>query len=132
MSDQENKAAVYNMHEAISRGDLDGMFDHMTEDVTFRVQGNHLLGRRKFQGKEDIVENLLMVIFGRLQGGVEVKIENIAAENDKVFLQFSGKATRLSGEPYENEYVQLFEFRDGKISSITEFLDTALLAEVLG
>ena len=131
MSDQSNKEAVLAMHEAISRGDIDGMFEPMTDDVTFRVQGDHALGQRIYQGKEDIVSNLLMTIFGRLDGGVEVEIIDIAAENGKAFLHFKGKAKTIGGDDYNNEYVQLFSFRDGKISSIVEFLDTALLAKVL-
>lgn len=132
MSDEKNKNAVLEMHEAIGRGDIDGMFAPMTDDVTFRVTGDHALGQRIYQGKEDIVNNLLMTIFARLDGGVEVTIINIAAEAEKVFLHFTGKAKTIDGDPYNNEYVQLFSFRDGKINDVVEFMDTALLAKVLG
>ena len=81
---------------------------------------------------ENKINNLLMTIFPRLDGGVEVTIVNIAAENEKVFLHFTGKAQTFDGDPYNNEYVQLFSFRDGKISGVVEFMDTALLAKVLG
>jgi ketosteroid isomerase-like protein len=132
MSDESNKNAVLRMHEAIGRGDIDGMFAPMTDDVTFRVIGDHALGQRTYQGKEDITNNLLMTIFARLDGGVEVTIISIAAEDEKVFLHFTGKAQTVDGDPYNNEYVQLFSFRDGKISAVVEFMDTALLAKVLG
>jgi ketosteroid isomerase-like protein len=132
MSDESNKNAVLRMHEAIGRGDIDGMFAPMTDDVTFRVIGDHALGQRTYQGKEDITNNLLMTIFARLDGGVEVTIISIAAEDEKVFLHFTGKAQTVDGDPYNNEYVQLFSFRDGNISGIVEFMDTALLAKVLG
>jgi ketosteroid isomerase-like protein len=132
MSDENNKNAVLKMHEAIGRGDIDGMFTPMTDDVTFRVTGDHAIGQRIYQGKEDITNNLLMTVFARLDGGVEVTIISIAAEDEKVFLHFTGKAQTIDGDPYNNEYVQLFSFRDGKISGIVEFMDTALLAKVLG
>jgi ketosteroid isomerase-like protein len=132
MSDENNKNAVLKMHEAIGRGDIDGMFTPMTDDVTFRVTGDHALGQRIYQGKEDITNNVLMTVFARLDGGVEVTIISIAAEDEKVFLHFTGKAQTIDGDPYNNEYVQLFSFRDGKISGIVEFMDTALLAKVLG
>ena len=35
MSDEQNKQAVLEMHAAIARGDIDGMFAPMTDDVTF-------------------------------------------------------------------------------------------------
>jgi ketosteroid isomerase-like protein len=132
MSDESNKNAVLRMHEAIGRGDIDGLFAPMTDDVTFRVIGDHALGQRTYQGKEDITNNLLMTIFARLNGGVEVTIISIAAEDEKVFLHFTGKAQTVDGDPYNNEYVQLFSFRAGKISAVVEFMDTALLAKVLG
>jgi ketosteroid isomerase-like protein len=132
MSDESNKNAVLQMHEAIGRGDIDGMFARMTDDVTYRVTGDHALGQRIYQGKEDIINNLLMTIFARLDGGVEVTIINMAAENEKVFLHFTGKARTVDGDPYNNEYVQLFSFRDGNISDVVEFMDTALIAKVLG
>jgi ketosteroid isomerase-like protein len=132
MSNEIHKQAVLDMHTAISRGDIDGMFSPMTEDVTFRVTGDHQVGQRVFQGKEDIVNNLLLTVFARLNGGVEIDIISIAAEDEKVFLHFTGKAQTLGGEPYNSEFVQIFDFRDGKISGIIEFLDTALLAKILG
>ena len=132
MSDENNKNAVLKMHEAIGRGDIDGMFAPMTDDVIFRVTGDHAIGQRVYQGKEDITNNLLMTVFARLDGGVEVTIISIAAEDEKVFLHFTGKAQTIDGDPYNNEYVQLFSFRDGQISGIVEFMDTALLAKVLG
>ena len=73
-----------------------------------------------------------MTVFARLDGGVEIDIISIAAEDDKVFLHFTGKAQTRDGDPYNNEFVQIFSFRDHKISGIIEFLDTALLAKVLG
>ena len=132
MSSEIHKQAVLEMHAAIGRGDIDGMFTPMTDDVTFRVTGDHQVGKRIYQGKEDIVNNLLMTVFARLDGGVEVDIISIAAEDEKVFLHFTGKAITRDGDPYNNEYVQIFSFRDGKICGIIEFLDTALLAKVLG
>lgn len=132
MSGNIHKQAVLEMHAAIGRGDIDGMFTHMTDDVTFRITGDHPVGKRVFRGKEDIVNSLLMTVFARLDGGVEVEIISIAAEHEKVSLHFTDKAKTRDGDPYNNEFVQVFSFRDGKISGVIEFLDTALLAKVLG
>jgi ketosteroid isomerase-like protein len=99
MSGNIHKQAVLEMHAAIGRGDIDGMFTHMTDDVTFRITGDHPVGKRVFRGKEDIVNNLLMTVFARLDGGVEVEIISIAAEHEKVFLHFTGKAKTRDGDP---------------------------------
>ena len=133
MSDESNKKAVLAMYEAIGRGDVDGMFAPMTDDVTFRVIGDHALGQRVYQGKEDIVNNLITKVFQRLDdSGVAMNIISVAADDGKAFAHFTGAAKTREGDPYNNEYVHVLSFRDDKISGIIEFLDTALLARVLG
>ena len=128
---ERNKKAVLAMHDSVNRNDLDGMFDVMTEDITFRVVGKHSLGGRIYQGKDDITRHLFFEIFQRLEGGIEISISNLVADSEIAFLHFMGKATMKNGSLYHNEYVQIFRFRDGKISGVVEFMDSLLLAEVL-
>jgi len=37
-----------------------------------------------------------------------------------------------TGRPYNNTYCQVFSVRDGKIRTVTEYMDTALVDEVFG
>ena len=120
------------MQESIAQGDLEGMFDVMTDDVIFRVIGTHRLGQREYLGKKDITENILAVMFGIFDdNGIKTEIQDISADGDKVFLQFSGQATTRSGRDYVNEYVQIMRFREGKICELVEYLDTQALASIL-
>ena len=108
------------------------MFANMTDDVTFQVMGSHKLAQRIYKGKEDITQNLLMVTLPLFDdNGIKTEVQCMAAEGDVVFLQFSGKAMTRKGQRYENDFIQVFRFRDGKICSIAEYLDTALLASIL-
>ena len=132
MSQEINKQAVKDMQESIAQGDLEGMFDVMTDDVIFRVIGTHRLGQREYLGKKDITENILAVMFGIFDdNGIKTEIQDISADGDKVFLQFSGQATTRSGRDYFNEYVQIMRFREGKICELVEYLDTQALASIL-
>ena len=132
MSKELNKRAVLDMQEAIAKGDLEGMFDVMTDDVVFRVIGTHRLGQREYRGKKDITENILAVMFGIFDdNGIKTEIQDISADGEKVFLQFTGAAKTRSGKDYYNEYVQVMSFRDGKICELVEYLDTQALANVL-
>jgi len=63
--------------------------------------------------------------------GVAITVNDIVTADGIAFVQFNGEATGRSGMPYNNEYVHVLRFRDGKICSITEFLDTDLFYKLL-
>ena len=118
--------------EAVNSGDLEGAFKNATEDMTFRPIGSHPELGREFKGMQDILENCWLKVFQHIdENGVAITVNDIVTADDIAFVQFSGKATGRSGMPYNNEYVHVLRFRDGKISSITEFLDTDLFYKLL-
>ena len=41
-------------------------------------------------------------------------------------------ATAKNGNAYENEYVWVYECRDGKIAKMEEYADTLLASQVMG
>ena len=118
--------------EAVNSGDLEGAFKNATEDMTFRPIGSHPELGREFKGMQDILENCWMKVFQHIdENGVAITVNDIVTADDIAFVQFNGQATGRSGMPYNNEYVHVLRFRDGKICSITEFLDTDLFYKLL-
>ena len=118
--------------EAVNSGDLEGAFKNATEDMTFRPIGTHPELGREFKGMQDILENCWMKVFQHIDdNGVAITVNDIVTADDIAFVQFNGQATGRSGMPYNNEYVHVLRFRDGKICSITEFLDTDLFYKLL-
>jgi len=118
--------------EAVNSGDLEGAFKNATEDMTFRPIGSHPELGREFKGMQDILENCWLKVFQHIdENGVAITVNDIVTADNIAFVQFNGKATGRSGMPYNNEYVHVLRFRDGKISSITEFLDTNLFYKLL-
>ena len=43
-----------------------------------------------------------------------------------------GAARVKNGQPYNNHYAQVFRVRDGMVVEWIEYLDTAMLARILG
>ena len=62
-------------------------------------------------------------------GGAEVRFGAITAEGDRVAVECVTGGTTHDGRSYANAYHYLFTFRDGLITSVKEYLDTALAAE---
>lgn len=64
-------------NQCLDDGNIDGAFELMTEDVTFRVIGSHPELSRVFTGKQDILENLWLKVFEHLdlsKGTIPVKL----------------------------------------------------------
>jgi ketosteroid isomerase-like protein len=54
------------------------------------------------------------------------------AEGDQVALEFAGKCALANGKRYDNFYHFLVLFRNGRICSIREYVDTKLVFDVFG
>tara|TARA_B110001450_G_C17558057_1_gene455526 strand:+ start:180 stop:443 length:264 start_codon:yes stop_codon:yes gene_type:complete len=66
-----------------------------------------------------------------IQNGVAITVNDIVTGDGIAVVQFNGKANGRTGMPYNNEYVHVLRYRDDKICSITEFLDTNLFYKLL-
>lgn len=55
----------------------------------------------------------------------------IIAEDDYVVVECRGHVTTKTGKPYNNQYCYVIRLADGKMRELTEYLDTALVAEAL-
>lgn len=132
MSTSTEKQVYQAFSDAVNSGDLAGAFQNATEDITFRPIGSHPDFGREFTGMQDILENCWMKIFQHIdENGVAITVSDIVAADGIAIAQFNGKAKGRSGMEYNNDYVHVARFRDGKICSITEYLDTDLLYKLL-
>lgn len=62
---------------------------------------------------------------------MELQIESMAAEGDRVFVEMTIEATTAGGEPYRNHYVFVFRLQEEKIVEIREHLDTLYAQHML-
>jgi ketosteroid isomerase-like protein len=69
----------------------------------------------------------------RLADGLIVfKPQRFAAEGDFVVMQAKTYATAKSGAPYNNPYCIVARIVDGQIREMTDYVDTALISDLLG
>ena len=132
MSESTEEQVYKAFSDAINSGDLEGAFKNTTEDITFRPIGTHPELGREFKGMQDILENCWMKAFEHIdENGVAITVNDIVTADGIAFAQFNGKAKGRKGMPYNNEYIHVLRYRDDKICSITEFLDTDLFYKLL-
>ena len=132
MSESTEEQVYKAFSDAINSGDLAGAFQYTTDDISFRPIGSHPEMGREFRGMQDILENCWMKVFQHIdENGVAITVNDIVTADGIAFVQFNGTAKGRTGTPYNNEYVHLLRYRDDKICSITEFLDTDLFYKLL-
>jgi ketosteroid isomerase-like protein len=62
---------------------------------------------------------------------IEVEIRNLLADGDWVVLQYLMRCRAANGNAYEQEYVFLFEVRDGCIATIWDYYDTLQVSRLV-
>ncbi len=58
--------------------------------------------------------------------------ERFIAEGEYVVMQAQGRATALSGKPYNNTYCIVCRIVDGKVKEMVDYVDTELITSALG
>ena len=101
--------------------------DYLADDVVF-----NLSGFARFQGKQEVLEDCFEPIVNLLSDSGETVVDNVIAQGDTVVVQTRGVGrSTAKGEPYENSYCIIMQFKDGKLQTLNEYFDTALARKVL-
>ncbi len=129
MSDIEaNKAVVRGFLKAMSRGDMAYILDAYAEDGYV-----HTMGSTPISGKYDKAQIAAFAsgIYDAFPSGLTFTISGVTAEGDRVAVEAESDGAHISGQNYHNFYHFLFILRDGKVTSLTEYLDTQMVLDVL-
>jgi ketosteroid isomerase-like protein len=126
-----NETIVRGMLSALSRGDAAGFLAPFADDVAFRIVGTTRFSGA-YAGKGEVVARLLEPLGRLLDGGIAIEVEGVVADGEWVATRSRGRARTKAGRPYENEYAHFWRLRGGRVVEVHEYMDTALVDEVLG
>jgi len=113
----------------------DGALDVLMEDAVW-----HLPPTAEIPGVEDprLVRGREAIHAIQTRAGeiydvstIEVEIRNLLADGDWVVLQYLMRCRAVNGNPYEQEYLFLFEIHDGRIATIWDYYDTLQVARLV-
>jgi ketosteroid isomerase-like protein len=125
---ERNKATVKRFIQAIGVADVDTIMDTYAEDGCVQTMGHTLISGVR---QRDQIAEFSAGILGAFPEGLEFTILGMVAEGDKVAVEATSTGMHASGVPYEQAYHFLFEFRDGKLLKLKEYLDTELATDIL-
>jgi uncharacterized protein len=117
MSAAANKAAALDYLRHLEAGDFDRAFAMFAPDGEVTV-----MGRTSSVGD---FGKVVREFRGMVVGPMMLKVTGAVAEGDKVAVEVTGGADMQKGVRYDNQYHFLFEFKNGKIAHLKEYMDTA-------
>ena len=123
-----NKATVTRFFDALNKGDVNTIVNTYAQDGCVQTMGGTLISgifsREQVAGSAG-------GIFDVFPAGLTFTVLDQVAEGNKVAVEATSNGEHISGQTYSNEYHFLFEFRDGKLLKLKEYMDTEQVTDVL-
>ena len=127
-----NKQLLRHVYAEISKGNVQPLLDSLADDVEWTIIGSTALSGTS-RGKQEVIDKLLKPLRARLADGpIVFQPERFIAEGEYVVMQAQGRATALSGKPYNNTYCIVCRIVDGKVKELVDYIDTELITTALG
>lgn len=125
---EDKKTACREFLLALGNGDVDGVTSRATEDIVFTTKGKSMFSAARTL--TELIE-LVKTLDSLTTSKFTAAFPSMTAEDDRVSVEMEGHADLVGGGSYDNVYHFLFRFRDGKIASVEEYLDTKYTEEVI-
>ncbi len=131
MPRDELETSVRAYFEAVAAGDRERLLELFHPRLRWRVpRGAIAPYAGVHEGAEQIADLMLGAVGGAfVPGSQRTEMRSVFTDRDRVVVETELTARTPSGDEYRNEYAFFFEFRDGRISEIREYVDTRLAAD---
>ncbi len=130
MSNEELMDAFY---LSLAKLDLKTFQAIQADDVVYNISGHSPISGC-FRGKNRLMEDILPLVFGKINPeGFEFskKWKCVCQSGDTAVCLMEADGLASNGVRYDQRYVHIFKFADGKIVGVSEFFDTALADKAL-
>lgn len=126
--EERNRQLVERFIDAMSAGDTVRIVDAYAEDGEVWTSGHTLISGTFTKAQ---IREAAGRIFEAFPHGIEFTIHAMTAEGERVAVEAESRGMHASGKLYNNLYHFLFQFRDGQLVRLKEYMDTELVTEIL-
>ncbi|MGB1880928.1 MAG: nuclear transport factor 2 family protein [Gammaproteobacteria bacterium] len=119
-----NKAIVQQWFDHIAAGEAEATL--FADDIVYDLKGTTPVSG-VYRGLDQIVNEFFVPWRKQIDGDLVVQVDEMIAEGERVVVLGRGAAKTVFGLRYDNDYAFVFTVRDGRITQVVEFLDTALV-----
>ena len=124
-----NAQLVSDIFDEVTKGNSAPFWAACHDDVVWRTIGEGSWSG-EFSGKQTIIDEIFHPLNRVLVERATIPIRLIDG-GDAIVLQARGRNLTHDGQRYDNDYVFVMHFKDGKIVRYEEYCDTELIARVL-
>lgn len=117
---QASKQLVRDFFIAIAHGDLPD--ELVTADMTFWSVNSGTSDKARFHGGVKVLASIF-------SGTLIYNIIALTAEEDRVVAEVQSHGALVTGEPFQNAHVFVFRIRDGRIATVSEFMNQLVVRE---
>ena len=125
---EQNKQLAREFIAAICRGDVKAIEQAFADDGQCWTIGSMPISGRFGKAHVAAASHRVLDLF---PDGLEIEIQRMTAEDDRVAIEAVSNGRHVNGKPYHNVYHFLMRARDGKIIEWNEYLDTMHANDVL-
>lgn len=126
---QGNRQLMERVFEGLARGDGSAFVESMSDDFTWVITGTTAWSGT-YRGKREVRERLLGPLMAQLENYRNRPL-SMTAEDDRVVVECRGESVTRSGERYDNAYCWVCQIQDGRLTRLTEYMDTELVTRAL-
>jgi len=123
-----NRTRVANFFKALNTGDIDALVNTYADEGVVQTMGNTLISGQSNKGQ---IRSAIGGIYDVFPSGLEFTVLGMVAEGDKVAVEAVSVGEHVSGQTYSNDYHFLFEFKQGELVKLKEYMDTEQVTDVL-
>ncbi len=131
MSAAQNKQLLQRVFTELADGDSRPYAAILADDIRWTVIGS-VKHSGTYEGKQSVLENLMVPVFSRIRDGIQVTPRRFIAEDDYVVVEFTGQSATTDGKAYNNTYCWVHQLTDGMVKEVTQYLDTDLVTAAFG
>lgn len=130
MNSDEHRQLIASIFDALAQGDAAPFVDAMADDFRWEFPGQWSWARDWGHTKNEIRSNMLRPLMSQF-ADYRSRADEIIAAGDRVIVRASAEATTTRGDAYPQSYCYLFTVRNGQLTKVVEYCDTALVERVL-
>jgi uncharacterized protein len=116
--------------DALAGGDTQPFTDAMSESFCWRFAGEWSWVKDWGHTKQEVRQNLLRPLMAQFSD-YRSSVEEIIVDGDRVVVRAAADARTVRGEAYRQAYCYVFGVRNGMLTEVLEYCDTALVERVL-
>jgi ketosteroid isomerase-like protein len=119
-----HQEVVTELFARLSAGDIDRALELASDDLRWRVVGKRELTPVAGDYDKARLRRLFDRMQAQLSSGLEMTVTGVIAEGDRASVEVESSGELRSGRQYRQQYHFFMQFRDGKIATVREYLDT--------